>query len=147
MCRGGTWLGFECAIARTEDERATIVPAFKSVQVQAKKIGKGSRQSTAVISEEDMLKIGQYFDVDYTKDPNAYRLRECIMFYIIYFFCRRGQENLYDMKKDHFIMKYENGVRFIQQNVDELDKNHRENFDKQPNQGKMFENPGEYFLI
>ena len=29
MCRGRTWLGFECAIARTEDERATIVPATR----------------------------------------------------------------------------------------------------------------------
>ena len=29
MCRGGTWLGFERAIARTEDERATIVPATR----------------------------------------------------------------------------------------------------------------------
>ena len=26
MCRGGTWLRFERATARTEDERATIVP-------------------------------------------------------------------------------------------------------------------------
>ena len=29
MCRGGTWLRFERAIARTEDERATIVPATR----------------------------------------------------------------------------------------------------------------------
>ena len=29
MCRGGTWLRFECATARTEDERATIVPATR----------------------------------------------------------------------------------------------------------------------
>ena len=29
MYRGGTWLGFERAIARTEDERATIVPATR----------------------------------------------------------------------------------------------------------------------
>ena len=31
MCRGGTWLGFERAIARTEDERATIVPATRLI--------------------------------------------------------------------------------------------------------------------
>ena len=29
MCRGGTWLRFECAVARTEDECATIVPAIR----------------------------------------------------------------------------------------------------------------------
>ena len=29
MCRGGTWLGFERAIARTEDEHTTIVPATR----------------------------------------------------------------------------------------------------------------------
>ena len=29
MCRGGTWLRFERATARTEDERATIVPATR----------------------------------------------------------------------------------------------------------------------
>ena len=33
MCRGGTWLRFECAIARTEDERATIVPATRLIDV------------------------------------------------------------------------------------------------------------------
>ena len=29
MCRGWTWLRFERAITRTEDERATIVPATR----------------------------------------------------------------------------------------------------------------------
>ena len=29
MCRGGTWLRFEWAITRIEDERATIVPATR----------------------------------------------------------------------------------------------------------------------
>ena len=29
MCRGGTWLRFERATARTEDERVTIVPATR----------------------------------------------------------------------------------------------------------------------
>ena len=32
MCRGGTWLRFERATARTEDERATIVPATQQIE-------------------------------------------------------------------------------------------------------------------
>ena len=103
---------------------------FKSMQVQAKKIGKGTRSSTLVICEDDMLKIGAYFNTDYVSVPDPYRLRETVMFYIIYFFCRRGQENLYKMKKNHFVLRFDNGERYIEQNVDELDKNHRENWDR-----------------
>ena len=120
---------------------------FKSVQVKAKKLGKGSRNSTPVIDDCDLVKIGEYFNQDYIKSPDGYRLRETVMFYIIYFFCRRGQENLYEMTKNHFVLRFENGVRFLEQNVDELDKNHRENYDKQANQGKMYERPGKLNLL
>ena len=115
---------------------------FKSIQVKAKKSGKGSRHSTPVIDDTDLIRIGNYFDIDYMNTPNAYVLRDTIMFYIIYFFCRQGQENLYTMEKEHFAIKFDNGTRYLIQNVDEQDKNHRENCDKPPNQGRMYEQPG-----
>ena len=51
------------------------------------------------------------------------------------------------MTCNHFSIKFENGTRFLEQNMDEMDKNHRENDDIVPNQGRMYENPGEVFLI
>ena len=115
---------------------------FQGMMVKAKKQGKGYRRSTPVISDEDLLKIGQYFDVDHVHAPNPKILQQTVLFYVIYFFCRRGQENLYEMQKNHFAVKFANGVRFIEQSVDELDKNHRENFDKLANQARMYEKPG-----
>ena len=75
---------------------------FDSVQVKAKKEGKGVRDSTSVISPEDLRKIGEYFAVDHVTTPQPKHLQECVMFYIMYFFCQRGQENLKDMRVNHF---------------------------------------------
>ena len=116
---------------------------FTGMLVKAKKMGKGIRKSTPVILDEDLLKIGKYFDIDYVVNPNPRILVQTMLFYIIYFFCRRGQENLYEMGKNHFKINYSNGIRFIEQNVDELDKNHRQDYDKIANQAKMYETPGE----
>ena len=46
------------------------------------------------------------------------------------------------MRKHHFVIKFENGTKFVEQNVDELDKNHRENDDSLANQGRMYEKTG-----
>ena len=60
---------------------------FKAMQVQAKKSGKSVRKSTPVITSEDLLKIGNYFDHNYMNLPSPRKLLQTVMFYIIYFFC------------------------------------------------------------
>ena len=68
--------------------RANLV--FDGVQVKAKKCGKGATKSTAHISDEDMTKLSNYFHHDHVKFPSPKILQQCVQFYIMFFFCRRG---------------------------------------------------------
>ena len=133
-----------CGIDIVSDEkfmRANLV--FDGVQVKAKKLGKGVTKSTPHISDEDLLKIGHYFNVDHVTNPQPKILQETVQFYIMYFFCRRGQENLYDMTKDYFQVIVEpGGTEFVMQVEDEKDKNHGVNDTEAANQAKMFADPG-----
>ena len=126
--------------------RANLV--FESVQVKAKKIGKGVTASTAHISENDLQRIAAYFSVDHTSLPKPKVLQDCVLFYIMFFFCRRGQENLQTMTKDTFKVVVENdGSRYIIQAIDEKDKNHGVQDTEPSNQAKMYEDRGEIFKI
>ena len=116
---------------------------FKAMQVKAKKIGKGARKHTEKITDDDMARLAFYFNVDHIKRPNPYVLQRAVIFNIIYYLCRRGQENLHSMTKDFFkIEVLPSGERYVVQVKDELDKNHRENSTDLTNQGKMYEVPG-----
>ena len=116
---------------------------FKGMQVKAKKQGKGVQKSTKMISPEDLAKIREYFDHSYIASPDPYRLQQCVMFNILYFFCWHGKENLHEMTKDHFeaVVQYDR-TRFVHQVIDELDKNHRESSTEKVNQAKMYATPG-----
>ena len=130
------------------DERFTRANlAFDGVQVKAKKMGKGVVNSTPHISKEDLSRISAYFNIDHMKMPNPKVLQQCVQFYIMYFFCRRGQENLYTMTKDHFevVVDY-SGKRFIVRAIDEKDKNHGINDTEIANQGRIYEDPGKLDL-
>ena len=65
---------------------------FRGVTKQAKKQGKGVIKGTKDISDDDMEKIGQYFDHDLMNQPNPQLVQKCVLFYIIYFLCCRGRE-------------------------------------------------------
>ena len=115
---------------------------FKGMLVKAKKAGKGIRKSTIPISDPDLRILGAYFDVDHVTTPNPRVLQKTVMFYIIYYLCRRGQENLLNMTKDYFsITVTPTGESYIQQSKDELDKNHREDDTGPANKGKVYEVP------
>ena len=73
---------------------------FDGVEVQAKKEGKGIVRSTPHISLDDLALIGACFYVDHVSTPHPKKLQQAVLFYIMYFFCQRGQENLYHMKKN-----------------------------------------------
>ena len=121
--------------------RANMV--FEGVQVRAKREGKGVTRSTPHISEKDLITIGGYFCVDHMKTPNPKKLQQAVLFYIMYYFCRRGQENLYAMKKNHFEVVIEtDGTKYVQQLMDEKDKNHGINDTELAKQGRMYEQKG-----
>ena len=79
-------------------------------------------------------------------NPQPYILQHTVQFYLMYFFCHQGQENLYDMTKDHFklITEVATGEQYLIQNIDEKDKNHGINETEMANQGKMYEDPSKY---
>ena len=71
---------------------------FKGVLVQSKKSGKGVKKSYPKITSDDKKKISDYFADDYLNKPDPKKLQRNLLFYIVYFFCRCGRENLYDVK-------------------------------------------------
>ena len=112
---------------------------FKSVQKNAKKSGKEVHRSTPVISEEDMHSLAMYFGIDHVANPNPAVLQRNVLFNIMYYLCRRGQENLHSMTKNWFDLVIEpNGDKYIMQVLDEIDKNHSEEDTQLTNQGRMY---------
>ena len=125
--------------------RADLV--FEGVQVKAKKEGKGMTKPTPHISPEDLGWLGEYFYVDHVTSPHPKKLQQTVVFYIMYFFCKRGQENLYVMKKNLFEVVIEtDGSEYVRQAVDEKDKNHGINDTEMANQAKMYEQLGNFFV-
>ena len=151
VIRAGLNRYFKCerSLDIVSDERfmkANLV--FDSVQVKAKKMGKGVTRSTPHISQEDMVKLGNYFNVNHVQKPNPKVLQHTVQFFIMYFFCRRGQENLYSMTKNHFklIVDYD-GTEYVVQTLDEMDKNHGVNETELANQGKMYADPSKFSFL
>ena len=112
---------------------------FEAVKVDAKKNGRGVKKSTPAISDIDLERIAEYFCHDHISRPDPRRLQQNIIFYVIYFFCRRGRENLYSMTKSMFHLVTEhNGSQYFEQFVDEMDKNHTADDYTKTNEGRMY---------
>ena len=109
-----------------------------------KSLDKGITKSTPHITKTDLKLIGDYFNVNHMMKPQPKTLQHAVQFFIMYFFCRRGEENLFEMTKDHFkIVTEYDGTQYVIQNIDEQDKNHGVKDTEMANQGKMFADPGE----
>ena len=66
------------------------------------------------------------------------------VFEIMLCFCRRGRQNLRQLKKSHFwVFKDASAKKYVAKVVDELTKNHREN-DKEEGGGMMYETDGPF---
>ena len=117
---------------------------FKAVCVESKKNGKGIKRSYPPISQVDLECIAEYFCHDHVREPDPRRLQQNLVFYIIYFFCQRGHENLYTMKKSTFkIVTEPDGTEYVMQEMDEIDKNHGYDDDTRTNEGRMYATNGE----
>ena len=121
---------------------------FKSVAVKAQKEGKGIFNSTKPIAQDDLQKITDYFTVNHIVSPNPKVLQRTLLFYIIYYFCRRGSENLYNTEKDWFKLFTDyNGTEYVYQIRDEKDKNHGPEYMTPTNEAKMYSIPGNYEFL
>ena len=87
---------------------------FTSVLVDSKNKGKAVKKSFPPISNIDLERICKHFNYDDVTKPNPKRLQQQMIFYIIYYFCRRGRENLYGMTVDTFKLVVEpDGQQFV----------------------------------
>ena len=114
---------------------------FTSRLVELKKDGLGSVQHYPEIEDEDLIKLYSQWQTDCPQG-----LLDKVQFDIMFYLCRRGQENLREMKQDHFATaKMPDGKQYVFQRKDELDKNHRADssmMSHKPTEGIMVEQPG-----
>ena len=116
---------------------------LKAKCVDSKKKGKGVHQKYPPITPIDMEQISEYFNHDHVSLPDPRKLQRHLLFYIVYFFCHRGRENLYEMTQDTFHLITEpNGTQYVMQCIDEIDKNHGPDDTDPTNEGRMYSNEG-----
>ena len=115
---------------------------FKASVVDLRRQGLGTTQHHPAITKADMIKLysGDTFVFD-IHTPNG--LLNKVWFEILYYLCRRGQENLRTMTKETFQLAIDStGNRYIFQKVDEMGKNHRDLNAGAVSQGRMYEQKG-----
>lgn len=103
---------------------------------ELKREGKVKTQHKPPINNEDIRKLYEsgLFNLN---QPDT--LQNKVFFEIMLFFCRRGRQNLRELKTEDFSIKTDPyGVRYVDKINDELTKNHRENDEAQEKQA-MFE--------
>ena len=107
-----------------EPEFASSKTVYKAVGVELKKRGKGAVDHKPNISDDDMAKL--YDENNIVFNPYCPGgLQRKVWFDLMYFLCRRGRENLREMKKGTFVVaKDTNGKEYVYQALDEADKNH-----------------------
>ena len=106
--------------------------------VELKKKGLAKVNHKPPIGDEDLKGLYESgaFSTDHPKT-----LLSKVLFEIMLCFCRRGRQNLCQLKKSHFrVFKDASGKKYVAKVVDELTKNHREN-DKEEG-GVMYETEG-----
>ena len=108
---------------------------FKTVINQLKQKGKANVKHHRPVSKNDMNTIQNSLDVD---TPRG--LQQKIFIDVMVYFANRGQENLYDMKPEDFILGEKDGRRCFCL-VDKSTKNHQDD-DTSSQGGLMFESPG-----
>ncbi|XP_028415787.1 uncharacterized protein LOC114539361 [Dendronephthya gigantea] len=107
---------------------------YEAQCVALKKRGLAKTEHKPPIADEDIKKL--YESGVFNTDSPA-TLQNKVFFEIMFFFCRRGRQNLRDLKKDDFvIITNPQGQRCVVKKTDELTKNHRVN-DAQAEEGGM----------
>lgn len=116
---------------------------FKAVTTKARKKGLGFTKNTPPIEPDDMALLSQHFDHDFMNQPSPRLLQKAVLFNIIYYFCRRGRQNIHGFTQDVFELSTDpDGTQYVYQAIDEMDKNHGVDETRPANEGRMYEQPG-----
>ena len=101
---------------------------FKGIIKDHRAKGLGKTDSKPPMEPEDMEKLQHHFVSKTQVNPPCPRsLQQIIVFNVIYSLGRHGHENLREMKKNTFAIKKDGqGKKYIIQEVDEEDKNHKD---------------------
>lgn len=76
-------------------------------------------------------------------NPEPRKVQHYVRFNLIYYFCRRGRQNIHDFKLDTFKIAFDpDGTRYVYQHIDELDTNHGIDDTLAVNDGRMYEARG-----
>lgn len=116
---------------------------FDGMQKINKEKGKGNVISKPPIDDCDLMKISHYFRQGMNGPPNPSLLQEVVLFYVLFYMCRRGRENLRTMTKNTFAIATDphDGREYIYQAVDEADKNHSHKDTSKSNDGRIYAVP------
>jgi len=106
---------------------------FANYTKSLKDKGKGSVTHYPVISPNDLKKVPHTLDKN-----NPQELQLLTWFYIMFYFCRRGRENLCNMKKEDLIF-YETDGKTVIALKNESTKNHSEIDEDSENGGRIVE--------
>jgi hypothetical protein len=98
---------------------------FKAVKVDLIRKGKGEVDHYPPIEKGDLRKLYEHPYAFKTDVPMG--IQKKVLFEVIMYFCRRGRENIAEMKKSTFVVRLDDeGREFVEQAISERDKNHRE---------------------
>ena len=102
-----------------DDVFSSYGEVYKAVLSDMKRKGFGSVQHYPPIEQEDLKKLYERSHHTFDSDTPV-GLQNKVFFEIMYYLCRRGRENLREMKKDTFrIATDATGLRFVYQHTDE----------------------------
>ena len=123
----------------TDGDFAKANKNFQAECVQMKKDGLARVDHKPAISDGDMKKLYES-GVFSTETPKT--LLNKVFFDVVLCFCRRGRQNLRQLKKTDFAVRInDDGVKYIAKISDEMTKNHRVD-DKPEEGGSMYETGG-----
>ena len=100
-----------------------FIPANKVFSAKLKKYvsdGNAKPKHKPTISDDDMALLGKYFS-GYKEDPCT--LQDFVWFSLCYYFGRRGREGWRDTQADTYVVREENGERFVVENKTQITKN------------------------
>lgn len=120
-------------------EFASANDVFSAQLVELKRKGKGATEHRQPVDEKDLKKLYDNVDISTPKGLQQKAWLDIMLYRI-----RRGRENLREMTKNTFQIEVDaSGKRYVIQTTDEMDKNHRENCDRNATigEGRMYENP------
>ena len=125
-----------------DPEFAEANAVFLNAEIsQLKREGKAQTQHKPPINKDDIKKI---YESGLFSLATPATLQNKVFFEIMLFFCRRGRQNLRELRKEDFCVRTDSsGVKFVCKVKDELTKNRRENDEAQESQ-TMFETGGPF---